>query len=235
MSGTPPPPVNAADNAAKRSFQSHRRIYNVFQPGLVRGAARLAHDPAKRYAYVEHPTEGWRVYLRSAAFIHEEGDRRRNRFIVVKKTGADPRARTWEPPKGQMEGKDAGLRSQRIPPLMQVLKQNVSREVEEEAAIHDLKNLRHTGIVFQQREFDFPENWVFQYHIFSAEATPETIQEARDHFQWARDHPAAFARFKRDRREKDDITWFNPRETALYGRWSGGLVALYLAGKPTRY
>ena len=43
---------------------------DVFQPGLIRGAASLAFAPHKRYFYVEHPEEGWRVYLRDGTFIH---------------------------------------------------------------------------------------------------------------------------------------------------------------------
>ena len=43
-------------------------LFNVFQKGLIRGSERLAFDPEKTYAYVEHPTEGWRVYLRSCMF-----------------------------------------------------------------------------------------------------------------------------------------------------------------------
>ncbi len=223
MSGTPPPPVNAADNAAKRSFQSHRRIYNVFQPGLVRGAARLAHDPAKRYAYVEHPTEGWRVYLRSAAFIHEEGDRRRNRFIVVKKTGADPRARTWEPPKGQMEGKDLG----RSKPITHYLLENVRREMEEEAAIKNITSIRHTGLIYQNQEKTYPSNWYFQYHIYEVTINEDELGRVIEHFKWIAEHPKGFARFKRDRKEKDAIAFYNPK-MKIYGSWAPGIIKMYL-------
>jgi hypothetical protein len=81
--------------------------FDVFQPGLKRGAARLAHAPHKRYFYVEHPEEGWRVYLRACTFIHEAGQPfNAQRFIVVKTTDADPKKKSWEPPKGQMEGKE---------------------------------------------------------------------------------------------------------------------------------
>ena len=49
---------------------SNTPIFDVFQKGLIRGSERLAYDPAKSYAYVEHPTEGWRVYLRSCVFSY---------------------------------------------------------------------------------------------------------------------------------------------------------------------
>ena len=50
-----------------------RPIFDVFQPGLKRGAASLPFAPHKKYFYVEHPTEGWRVYLRACCFLHEAG------------------------------------------------------------------------------------------------------------------------------------------------------------------
>ena len=32
-------------------------VFDVFQPGLLRGAERLPYAPSKRYFYVEHPTK----------------------------------------------------------------------------------------------------------------------------------------------------------------------------------
>ena len=83
-------------------------ILDVFQKGLRRGAEHLSHDPSKAYAYVEHPTEGWRVYLRTAIFLHED-PLQIDKFLVFR--NAKPFAKKqkremWEPPKGQMEGKD---------------------------------------------------------------------------------------------------------------------------------
>ena len=78
-------------------------ILDVFQKGLRRGAAKLPHAPNKRYFYVEHPTEEWRVYLRACTFIHEAGvPFDQSRFLVVKRYEGDPKKKTWEPPKGQM-------------------------------------------------------------------------------------------------------------------------------------
>ena len=61
-------------------------ILDVFQPGLRRGGEYLPHDPKKKYFYVEHPKEGWRVYLRSAAFLHPIVSPQFNKqnFLVVK-------------------------------------------------------------------------------------------------------------------------------------------------------
>ena len=39
-----------------------KKIHDIFQSGLKRGSERLPYAPQKRYFYVEHPTEGWRVY-----------------------------------------------------------------------------------------------------------------------------------------------------------------------------
>ena len=83
-------------------------IFDVFQKGLIRGSERLAYDPSKAYAYVEHPVEGWRVYLRSCVFLHPVDEPFNSKhFLVVKRRGAHRTSAAWEPPKGQMEGKDA--------------------------------------------------------------------------------------------------------------------------------
>ena len=97
------------------------RPLDVFQPGLIRGSANLPFDPEKAYAYVEHPTEGWRVYLRTASFLYESSEPfQKDRFLVVKKTGAPFQAPTWEPPKGQMEG--SVFRGQKDRTLLALLK-----------------------------------------------------------------------------------------------------------------
>lgn len=201
-------------------------ILDVFQPGLHRGAARLAYAPHKRYFYVEHPTEGWRVYLRSCAFLHEANvPFDKERFLVVKRTGGDASKKSWEPPKGQMEGKDA---AQSRLPLLKLLEENIYREVEEEAKISRLLHLRHTGEVLQGQEPDYPPNHYFQYHIFQAFVPTKEIEGAVSQFAWIHEHPDAFARFRSDRREKDDISWFDPKRTKLMGKWSPTIVAQYL-------
>lgn len=202
------------------------RTFDVFQPGLKRGAARLAHAPHKRYFYVEHPEEGWRVYLRACTFIHEEAQLfDAQRFIVVKTTAADPKGKSWEPPKGQMEGKDTDPEKS----IYENLLENVYREVEEEAKINKLNALRHTGIVYQGREKDYPENTYFQYHVFQALTPTSSLVDAAKEFEWIAEHPLAFARYKKDKREKDAINWFSPTRTKLMGRWSPTIVAMYLA------
>jgi ADP-ribose pyrophosphatase YjhB (NUDIX family) len=201
-------------------------LLNVFQPGLKRGAARLPFAPHKRYFYVEHPEEGWRVYLRGCCFIHEVGNQDRKRFLVVKRYQADPDTKAWEPPKGQMEGKD-GLAHPRWS-VLDLLTENVKREVEEESKIKAFQTLTYTGLVLQSVEKDYPPNTYFQYHVFQATVTPQQIQEASAEFQWLNEHPAAFARLRKDKREKDALAWFDPKKTRLMGKWSPSLVVLYL-------
>ena len=205
--------------------------FDVFQRGLRRGAERLAYDPEKRYFYVESEKEGWRVYLRAGCFIHERPLKGQcidpTRFIVVKRTGKPATGREWEPPKGQMEGKD-GLRNP-SDSIMHILRENVKREVGEESRIKHLQGLEHTGLVFQGQEPDYPPNHYFQYHIFRALVTTKEWISASEELQWYREHPAAFARLKRDKKEKDAIAWYNPSETQLMGKWSPKLVAMYLA------
>lgn len=204
-----------------------RPIYDVFQPGLKRGAASLPYAPHKRYFYVEHPTEGWRVYLRACCFLHEAGVMfDRTRFLVVKRYGGDPNKKTWEPPKGQMEGKD-GLHKKGS--ILRLMEENVKREVEEESKIKDILSLHHTGLVLQSQENDYPKNHFFQYHIFQGFVTPQEISSAAGEFEWLRAHPAAWERMRKDKREKDDLAWFHPNYTQMMGRWSPTIITMYLA------
>lgn len=201
-------------------------LFDVFQKGLIRGSERLPYDPSKAYAYVEHPTEGWRVYLRSCVFLHPLSEPFRNQhFLVVKRRGARYSTATWEPPKGQMEGKDMrGTRKS----IMELLKENVQRETEEESHITDIQHLTHTGLVFQSNESDFPPHTYFQYHIFQGFITEEQIDQSFRTFEWIKEHPKAFARWKRDRKEKDAVAWFDPKKTHLNPRWCPDIAALYL-------
>jgi hypothetical protein len=200
-------------------------IFDVFQKGLIRGSERLPYDPAKAYAYVEHPTEGWRVYLRSCVFLHPTNEPfNPQHFLVVKRRGARWTTATWEPPKGQMEGKDMKASKS----VLELLKENVLRETEEESHVTEVKNLKHTGLVFQSQETDFPENTYFQYHIFQGFITPAQIKQSFDTFEWIKEHPKAFARWRRDRKEKDAVSWFNPKITKLNPRCCPDIAVLYL-------
>ena len=209
-------------------------IHNVFQRGLVRGAERMPYDPEKRYFYIEKPAaEGqqpWRVFLRACCFIHEKPAEGNEvdpmKFVVVKRTAGAASGREWEPPKGQMEGKD-GLRNP-SDTIVKILGENLRREVSEESRINRIQNLNYTGIVLEGREKDYPPNTFFQYHVFRAFVTPQEFTKASQELSWYRQHPIAFARQKRDKKEKDDITWYSPSDTKLMGRWSPKLVAMYL-------
>lgn len=202
-------------------------ILDVFQEDLTRGHQSMPRDPTKSYFYVEHPTEAWRVYLRGICFIHEEKvPFEAKRFLVVKRTGANPSDKSWEPPKGQMEGKDAARHPRSN--IEKLIRENVRREVFEEAHIGLLHNMRHTCIIFQRRETDYPPNTYFQYHVYQATTTVSAIQRSLNWFAWLDSHPKYFARMKRDKKEKDALRWFDPRETRLMGKWSPSIVAMYL-------
>lgn len=205
-------------------------VFDVFQKGLIRGSEKMPYDPTKAYFYVQHPTEGWRVYLRSVCFIHERPVTGEpldiKRFIVVRRRGAAMTDKAWEPPKGQMEGKD-GLRYPGKG-MLSLLRENVKREVAEEARIKELQHLNHTGVVFQNRESDYAPNTYFQYHVFNAVVTTAEWMRASKELEWCREHPLAFNRMKRDKREKDMIQWYVPSEMRASGRWSGSIIAMYL-------
>jgi ADP-ribose pyrophosphatase YjhB (NUDIX family) len=204
-------------------------ILDVFQPGLIRGSEHLPFDPKKAYAYVEHPTEGWRVYLRSAVFIHS-ADRpfREDKFLVFRNAKKGHASNLWEPPKGQMEGKDFSRKSK--VPLVALLAKSAMRETEEEGHLDSetLLNLKYTGIVFQSQEKDYPKNHFFQYHIFQAFLKDEEIAKAYDLFRWFEEHPKAYARMSRDKRETDAISFFDPKKTKLNPRWCPSIVFGYL-------
>jgi 8-oxo-dGTP pyrophosphatase MutT (NUDIX family) len=197
-------------------------LINIFQPGLKYGAEKCKYNPNKRYFYIESDT--WRVYIRNVAFLHEEGDPDKMKFLVVKDTGSSPTSYAWEPPKGQMEGKD-GLSKK---PLLKRMASAMKREIEEEAKITVLKNIQYTGLVVQSREPDYSENTYFQYHIFRADVPSPHINAAFEKFAWFKMHPAAFKHLKKDSKEKDELAWFDPKSTRLYGRWSPSIVSLYL-------
>lgn len=201
-------------------------LLDVHQPGLIRGAERLAYAPHKRYFYVQHPTEGWKVFLRAGCFIHEEGHTDPKRFLVVKRYGAGEDTKSWEPPKGQMEGKD-GLAHPDWS-ILDLLTENVHREVEEEAKVSNFEQIRYTGLVLQSQEKDYPPNTYFQYHVFQAVISPQELQNALTEFEWLNAHPKYFERLRKDKREKDALAWFDPRKTKLMGKWSPSLVVLYL-------
>jgi ADP-ribose pyrophosphatase YjhB (NUDIX family) len=201
-------------------------LLDVHQPGLIRGAERLAYAPHKRYFYVQHPTEGWKVFLRAGCFIHEEGHTDPKRFLVVKRYGAGEDTKSWEPPKGQMEGKD-GLAHPDWS-ILDLLTENVHREVEEEAKVRKFEQIRYTGLVLQSQEKDYPPNTYFQYHVFQAVISPDEVQNALTEFEWLNAHPKYFERLRKDKREKDALAWFDPRKTKLMGKWSPSLVVLYL-------
>jgi hypothetical protein len=144
----------------------------------------------------------------------------------VKTTDASPKNKSWEPPKGQMEGKD-GLRNPRQS-LMNIMKENLQREVEEESKLIRLKNIKHTGLVLQSKEKQYDENTYFQYHIFQAFIDEREFDKAKSKLLWYKEHPEEWKKLRIDEREKDDIDWFNPKTTKIYGRWSPSIVALYL-------
>jgi len=201
-------------------------IFDVFQEGLRRGSATLPHDKEKHYAYVEHPQEGWRVYLRTAMFIHLIGEPfQEDKFLVFRsaKKGAH---NIWEPPKGQMEGKDLMRKADQ--PLLPLLVTSIKRETAEEAHIEEFRRIRYTGLVFQSQEESYPANWFFQYHIFQGFISTHELLNTFSTFAWYKEHPKAFKRLRRDKKETDAVSWFNPRVTRLNPRWCPTIVFTYL-------
>jgi hypothetical protein len=88
--------------------------------------------------------------------------------------------------------------------------------------------MHYSGLFFEGREPDYPEGHYFQYHIFMIFVTPQELRAAENHFKWIHEHPAAFARFRSDRREKDAIAWYHDGRTKMFGSWSPHIVPYYL-------
>jgi predicted NUDIX family phosphoesterase len=124
-----------------------------------------------------------------------------------------------------MEGKDMKQSNKTV---LELLKENVQRETEEESHVTEIRSLKHTGLVFQSQESTYAPNTFFQYHIFQGFVTPQQIKQSFDTFQWIKEHPKAFQRWRRDRKEKDAVAWFHSRTTPLNPRWCPDIVALYL-------
>jgi hypothetical protein len=205
------------------------RILDVFQPGLIRGSEHLAFDPEKAYAYVEDPIKGWRVYLRSAVFIHEANRPfQEDHFLVFRNVKKGHKSNTWEPPKGQMEGKD--FYQKKDVPLLHLLAKSALRETQEEGHLdsNGFIDLKHTGLVFQSQEKDYPKNHFFQYHIFQGFMTPAIIESSFAKFDWFHNHPKAYARQSRDKKETDAVAWFHPKKTPLNPRWCPSIVFNYM-------
>lgn len=213
-------------------MSTNNGILNVFQKDLVRGEEVSAYAKkigygVKKYFFIQSPKEGWRVFIRACCFIHIKGKRfDPSKFVVVKTTGANPSTKSWEPPKGQTEGKD-GLRNPNDS-LLEILTQNIEREVWEEAKLENIQDIKHTGLVLQSTESTYPENTYFQYHIFNAFIDETEFDKAKAKLDWYKEHPKAWEKLRIDNREKDDIAIFDAKKTKMMGRWSPSIVALYL-------
>jgi hypothetical protein len=202
-------------------------ILNIFEKNLKRGSERLAFDPQKRYAYVEHPLYKWRIYLRSAAFIYiidsnaseKTKKQDQSKFVIVKTA----KVNSWEMPKGQMEGKDINLRDS----ILSLLYRNVKREIFEESGLKGIKNLKYTGKVFQGVEKNYPSNTFFQYHIFKGFITKEQFDKAKERFEWLKENPDKFDELTRDKKEKDAID-INSDKTPFRKGWGRKIANLYL-------
>jgi hypothetical protein len=123
-----------------------------------------------------------------------------------------------------MEARDARNKSKSI---IQLLKENIRREVEEEAKIKSIRELSHTSLVLQSIEPDFPPNTYFQYHIFSGYASSTQIENAVTEFDWIKKNPEEFEKLRSDQREKDDISWYDS-DKKMMGKWSPTIVKMYL-------
>jgi hypothetical protein len=114
--------------------------------------------------------------------------------------------------------------------LVHLLAKSALRETQEEGHldIQGFVDLKYTGLVFQSQEKDYPKNHFFQYHIFQGFMKSAAIEASFDKFDWFQEHPKAFARQSRDKKETDAVAWFSPKKTPLNSRWCPTIVFSYM-------
>ena len=87
--------------------------------------------------------------------------------------------------------------------------------------------LKNLALCLFQKE----ESGLFSINIWdviNVTGVEEQIKQSFDVFEWIKEHPAGFERWKRDRKEKNAVAWFHPRTTRLNPRWCPDIVALYI-------
>ena len=72
--------------------------------------------------------------------------------------------------------------------------------------------------------------WLSEWVRLNAPTPPRRGETAAQYQERRRAHQAlqkAFARWRRDRREKDAVAWFNPKMTHLNPKWCPDIAVLY--------
>jgi hypothetical protein len=191
--------------------------WNLYVPGIRFGA----HDFKrfnKVYAYVALPESEIWVFLRTAAFLKVEvPDDMDPQFVLVHDVAAKG-PRSWDPPKGQVEYKEyETIKSRSKTPigrLHALLKEGVTREVEEESKIKmsDVKGLKELNLVVSGKHDDLPKHFHYQYHLFEGTISHKTYLNAKAKLDRLRMNPALTIGMAKDVIEKDNLALWKPSD-----------------------
>ena len=179
----------------------------------------------KEYLYIQRPS-GERVFIRNILFIHPVGDDKT--IAVVHEWGKNPK-KEYEPPKGQMEWKEAkgAIRNKGVPAtkLATMMKAAVIREIGEEAKFlkSELKDVHQIALEYEQSFEGAPlKTDRFSYQFWKATVTEASMKKAQARVQELVDNPEHTKTLKPDLREKDGLIWWNPSSPEKWSMIRGG-------------
>ena len=171
----------------------------------------------KEYLYIHQPS-GERVFIRNILFIHPADDEKT--IALVHEWGKNPK-KEYEPPKGQMEWKEAKMygatpnKQVSEKQLMIMMKAAVIREIGEEAKFlkSELKSVHPLPLVYEQSFMGAPlKTDRFRYQFWSATVTEASMKKAQERIQKLLDDPEGTKLLKPDLREKDGLIWWKPSD-----------------------
>jgi len=190
----------------------------------------------KEYLYIQQPSDE-RVFIRNILFIHPADDEKT--IAVVHEWGKNPK-KEYEPPKGQMEWKEAKMygavpnQSVTEKQLMTMMKAAVIREIGEEAKFlkSELKNVHPLPMVYEQGFTGAPlKTDRFRYQFWSATVSEAAMKKAQERVQKLVDDPEGTKLLKPDLKEKDGLIWWNPSKewSMIRGGFSKKMTQQYYA------
>lgn len=150
-------------------------------------------------------------------------------------------ATEWEPPKGQMEWKElaaAGFRRGQavgVEDLLKAMRDGVCREIAEEAKIPaaDLHNLHVLPLSYSEafKGAGVPAGAQLRYQFWTAEVTAANVAAAQRRLERIVGSPAVQARLAADKKEKDAVGFWEPKEVddwdKIRGGFSGTMTRMY--------
>jgi hypothetical protein len=181
----------------------------------------------KEYLYIHQPS-GERVFIRNILFIHPANDPKT--IALVHEWGKHPK-KEYEPPKGQMEWKEAKMydavpnKSVTEKQLLTMMKAAVIREIGEEAKFtkQELKQVTPLPLVYEQSFKGAPlRTDRFRYQFWSATVSEASMKKAQARVQELLDNPEHTKTLRPDLKEKDGLIWWKPSSPEKWSMIRGG-------------